>query len=282
MSHIKSFGIIGGDKRQLYCAKAIASDGYAVKICGFDDAAETFGLEHDDIAETFRSSDALILPLPCSRDGKHINAPFSQKDIIIDESISSLIADKPVFCGMKNKLPFSCGAVYDYAEREEFAVENAVPTSEGAVEIAMHEYEGTINSSSCLVTGYGRIGRVLSEMLGGIGADVTVSARNHRDIAFIRSRGFRAINSENITGSYDIIFNTVPHMLFDSCTLARTASKALVIDLASAPGGVDFEAAKRLSIKAIHALSLPGKVAPKASGMIIKNAVYNIIREEHL
>ena len=282
MTHIKNFGFIGGDKRQLYCAGSIAADGYAVKICGFDNAAEAFSLEQADLTETIRSSDALILPLPCSRDGKRINAPLSQDDIIIDESISAFISDKPVFCGMKNKLPFSCGLVYDYADREEFAVENAVPTSEGALEIAMHEYEGTINSSSCLVTGYGRIGRVLSEMLGGIGADVTVSARNHRDIAFIRSRGFKAVNSSDITGSYDIIFNTVPYMLFDSRTLAKTASNALVIDLASAPGGVDFEAAKRLSIKAIHALSLPGKVAPKASGMIIKNAVYNIIGEEQL
>ena len=251
MTHIKNFGFIGGDKRQLYCAGSIAADGYAVKICGFDNAAEAFSLEQADLTETIRSSDALILPLPCSRDGKRINAPLSQDDIIIDESISAFISDKPVFCGMKNKLPFSCSLVYDYAEREEF-------------------------------TGYGRIGRVLSEMLGGIGADVTVSARNHRDIAFIRSRGFKAVNSSDITGSYDIIFNTVPYMLFDSRTLAKTASNALVIDLASAPGGVDFEAAKRLSIKAIHALSLPGKVAPKASGMIIKNAVYNIIGEEQL
>ena len=71
-------------------------------------------------------------------------------------------------------------------------------------------------------------------------------------------------------------------MIFDAHTLAKTASNALVIDLASMPGGVDFRAAERLGIKAIHALSLPGKVAPKTSGIIIKNAVYNIIREAKL
>ena len=71
-------------------------------------------------------------------------------------------------------------------------------------------------------------------------------------------------------------------MVFDAHTLARTAVNALVIDLASAPGGVDYEAAKRLSIKAVHALSLPGKAAPKSAGIIIKNAVYNMIREEKL
>ena len=282
MFNIKSFGIIGGDKRQLYCARSIAEDGYSVSICGFekrDSFNELLELELDQIIE---KSDAIILPLPCSRDGKNINAPFSDCGIIIDDKTERLIGNKPVFCGMKNKLPFQCGQVYDYSNREEFAVENAVPTSEGAIEIAMHEYDGTINSSQCLVAGYGRIGRVLADMLAGIGARVTVSARSLKDMAFIRSRGFNAISSQALCGRYDIIFNTVPHMLFDSYTLAKIASGALVVDLASSPGGVDFEAAERLGIKVVHALSLPGKAAPKTSGMIIKNAVYNIIREEQL
>ena len=71
-------------------------------------------------------------------------------------------------------------------------------------------------------------------------------------------------------------------MILNAHILAKTALNALVIDLASMPGGVDFSAAKRLNIKTVHALSLPGKVAPKSSGIIIKNAVYNIIREENL
>ena len=71
-------------------------------------------------------------------------------------------------------------------------------------------------------------------------------------------------------------------MIFDAHTLARIAQNAIVIDLASMPGGVDLRSAERLGIKTVHALSLPGKVAPKASGIIIKNAVYNIIREEKL
>ena len=144
------------------------------------------------------------------------------------------------------------------------------------------EYDGTVNNSKCLVAGYGRIGRVLSDILSGLGADVTVSARNLRDIEFIKARGFHAVFTNNLTGKYDIIFNTIPCMIFDSHTLAKVASNALVIDLASMPGGVDFNSAERLGIKAVHALSLPGKVAPKTSGIIIKNAVYNIIREEKL
>lgn len=179
--------------------------------------------------------------------------------------------------------------VFDYSKREEFAVMNAVPTSEGAIECAMHEYDGTINGSNCLVIGYGRIGKVLSDMLGGLGAKVSVSARKKSDIAYIQAKGFKALKTNELSfmpqghTAFDLIFNTVPFMILDSHTLARIApggSDTIIIDLASLPGGVDLEACERMGLKAMRALSLPGRVAPKAAGEIIKNAVYNITEED--
>lgn len=281
MTAINHFGIIGGDKRQLYCGKSAAEDGYGIYLCGFEKCTAMMGMKNSDLKTTVENSDAIILPLPVSKDGTTLHAPLSDKKILLDE-LFELIGDKPVFCGMKKKLPFEKERIFDYSEREEFAVANAVPTSEGAIETAMLEYDGTINGSRCLVAGYGRIGRVLSDMLHGLGADVTVSARNLKDLAFIRAKGFKAMETGQLSGKYDMIFNTIPYVIFDSHTLARIAANALVIDLASVPGGVDFKAAERLSVKTVHALSLPGRVAPKTSGIIIKNAVYNIIREENL
>lgn len=281
MTNINNFGIIGGDKRQLYCAKSAIDDGYGVYICGFEKCDTLLGMKITDLESTVKNADAFILPLPVTKDGVNLNTPLSDKNIPLDDFFQ-LAENKPVFCGMSGKLPFNRENIYDYSVREEFAAANAVPTSEGAIETAMLEYDGTVNNSKCLVTGYGRIGRVLSDMLAGLGADVTVSARNLKDIEFIKARGFHAIHTGDIKGNFDIIFNTVPYMIFNAHILAKTAQNALVIDLASMPGGVDFKAAERLHIKAVHALSLPGKVAPKASGIIIKNAVYNIIREENL
>lgn len=287
MFFINSFGIVGGDKRQLYCARSIADDGYNVLLSGFDKADNLMGLKNMNIETVIKRSEAIIFPLPVTTDGVNFNAPLSDTKIRIDNEIIRLIDNKPVFCGMKSRLIlkgdlWSNLNIYDYGEREEFAVENAVPTSEGAIEIAMHEYAGTINGSKCLVTGYGRIGRVLSDMLYGLGANVFVAARQKKDLAYIKAKGMKAVTFNNIFGNYDIIFNTVPSLIFDSHTLAKTAIGAIVIDLASLPGGVDFDAAKRLSINAVHALSIPGKVAPKSAGIIIKNAVYNIIEEEEL
>ena len=281
MANINNFGIIGGDKRQLYCGKSAIDDGYGVYICGFEKCGTMLGVENSDLKTTLADSDAFILPLPVTKDGLTLNAPLSDNTIFLDR-LFELAENKPVFCGMANKLPFDRKNIFDYSAREEFAVANAVPTSEGAIETAMLEYDGTINNSKCLVTGYGRIGRVLSDMLAGLGADVSVSARNLKDLEYIKAKGFHALYTDNIHGKFDIIFNTVPYMIFNAHILAKTAQNALVIDLASMPGGVDFKSAERLNIRAVHALSLPGKVAPKTSGIIIKNAVCNIIREENL
>ena len=173
------------------------------------------------------------------------------------------------------------GQLYDYAAREDFAILNAVPTAEGAVELAMQHYEGTVFGSRSLVVGLGRIGRLLAKMLHALGSDVTVSARKPSDFAYIEALGYRVKNTQTLTlaRGYDLIFNTVPSMIFDEALLKNTDPAVLLIDLASLPGGVDFESAHRLGIDARRALALPGKCAPKTAGEIIKKTVFSIIEE---
>jgi len=77
----------------------------------------------------------------------------------------------------------------------------------------------------------------------------------------------------------DIVFNTVPAMVLDRDLLFKLNKEALIIDLASKPGGVDFLAAEELGIKTIHALGLPGKTAPVSAARIIKDTIYNILEE---
>ena len=131
--------------------------------------------------------------------------------------------------------------------------------------------------------GYGRIGKVLARLLKAVGSDVTVSARNTTDAAYIRALGYRFVNTEELREirGYDLVFNTVPARIFDDELLKNTDRHTLLTDLASLPGGVDFEAASALRIDAQRALSLPGKCAPKAAGDIIKTTVFQIIEEVH-
>ncbi len=282
--NIRSFGIIGGDSRQLYCAKSIAEDGFTVRVCGFDNC-DTKGVPINDISSVIKLSDALILPLPMTRNGKELFAPFSSKPIELAPLPEMIGSTKPVFIGLSGQTDnsfFSTLRHYFYGSREGFATANAVPTAEGAVACAINNSDITLCGSECLVIGFGRIGKVLSSYLHGMGAYVTVSARKEKDLEMIKAFGMKGEKICNIKKRFSFIFNTVPSLMLDRERLALLAPEALVIDLASPPGGVDDEAAEVMNIPVIHALSLPGKVAPKSAGIIIKNAVYNIIGEESL
>lgn len=285
-SDIKTFGIVGGDKRQLFLAKAISDSCYNVILGGFDKLQSTGGLTLADVKTAILESDAVIFPLPSVRNDRSINTPFSDRNVILDDGETSALMRKPVFVAMYDKFiraypGLRDARVFDYADKEEFSVLNALPTAEGAVECAMSRYEGTISGSKCLVVGFGKIGKILAKTLRALEADVTVSARKESDLAYIEALGYTSADTrrlKNIRG-FDIVFNTVPAMIFDGELLMNTDRNTIIIDLASLPGGVDFEAAHKFNVDAVRALSLPGKCAPKTAGEIIKTTVFNIIEE---
>lgn len=286
MTDIKSFGIIGGDKRQLFLAKAIYDSGYAVMLGGFDRLRSTGNLVLGDIKAVAAKCDVMILPVPSVRADGSINTPFSDECTVLDDELIGILIKKPVFIAMKDKFlkaypQFEKAEIFDYAAKDEFAILNALPTAEGAVEVAMNKFEGTIAGSRCLITGYGRIGKVLAEMLKNLKAEVTVSARKPSDMAFAQAFGYDEINTNKMSDvrNFDLVFNTVPSMIFNRELLLNTDKNTIIIDLASLPGDVDFEAAHILGIDAVRALALPGKCAPKTAGEIIKKTVFNTIEE---
>ena len=161
-------------------------------------------------------------------------------------------------------------------------IPNAVPTAEGAIEIAIAETPFTIHGSKSLVLGYGKIGKILSKDLYALGAQTYVEARKYADLAMIEGHGYEPLPLDNLKDhihEFDIIFNTIPSLILDDEILTKVKKDALIIDLASKPGGIDFDAAKTYGLKVIWALSLPGKIAPVSSGAIIKDTIMNIIKE---
>lgn len=285
-SDIRTFGIIGGDKRQLFLAKSISDSCYDVLLGGFDRLESHGSLSLCNVKKAISESDALIFPLPSIRTDGTLNTPFSNENILLDSDDIEIILKKPVFTTMKSRFlktypRLSDGEIFDYGARDDFAILNALPTTEGAIECAMREYEGTISGSKCLVAGFGRIGKILAHKLVLLGANVTVSARKPSDLAYVKALGYNALNTENLrtVKRFDIAFNTIPKLIFDRELLMNTDTNTLIIDLASLPGGVDFDTAEKLGIYAVRALSLPGKCAPKTAGEIIKTTVFDIIKE---
>ncbi len=283
MNKLLTFAFVGGDLRQEKVISELADDGFHIKVFGFSEIEKRGNIHFCKTAgECVKGADVIVLPLPVMVRGK-INAPFSQTEIDIREVLENAEKKAVIFGGKLTDEIKSAGfRAIDYSEREELAVLNAIPTAEGAISIAMENTPYTLFESRCLVIGYGKIGKVLSADLKALGADVTATARKYSDLAWIRANGYKAVKTEEISAiadKFDIIFNTVPHIVLDFKTLAGTKKDVLIIDLASRPGGVDFEVAKELNRNTIQALSLPGKVAPETAGGIIKNTLVNILEE---
>ena len=132
------------------------------------------------------------------------------------------------------------------------------------------------------INGFGRIGKVLARKLAGLSAKVTCAARKDEDLAWIRAYGHNETNinalGKNLS-KYDIILNTVPHLILNKEKLEYVKKDVLLIDLASNPGGIDKRETKDLNLKLIWALALPGKVAPVTTAEFIKDTIYNILKE---
>lgn len=281
--------LIGGDNRQGYLADALARDGMDVIVNGL----EKFPGLHkarflSDTAEAIELADIVILPVPVSHDGVTVNAPYSYSVIYLSDVLAAAAPDQLILGGkidpgFKGSLADQGLHAIDYLDREELSIRNAIPTAEGALAIAIDETSVTLFGSKCLVIGYGRLGKVLAAYLKDLGAQTTVSARKQADLAWILAAGCRPVRTADIygdLGSYDVIFNTVPALILGRRELQKCRQDAVLIDLASSPGGLDYDAAQQLGIKAIQALSLPGKIAPASAALIIKDTILNIIREE--
>lgn len=170
----------------------------------------------------------------------------------------------------------------DFLQREDFAILNAIPTVEGALEVAMQDMPVTLHGSRALVIGYGRIGKLLCRALQGLGAVVSCAARKDSDFAWMKTQAIQPLHSLRLEGclaDFDVVFNTVPHLVLPHARLLELKPSCAVIDLASAPGGVDFKAAGKLGLHSRWALSLPGKCAPESAARYMKDILYAILAE---
>lgn len=288
MHNIETFAVIGGDLRSSYLAKALAHDGYKVITAGFDTTELPVGVTGcTNPTQAVALADCVVLPMPVTTDGATVNAPFSRTKIRLDVVLDALRPHQRVFGGsvsaaVQAEAQLRGIEVWDYLLREELAIKNAVSTAEGAVQLMMEELPTTVRGSHVLITGYGRIGKVLAQMLLLLGCRVAVAARKPSALAWAQTVGCATIPMDQLrhVGRYDVIFNTVPHLLFDQALLEKIDGGTVLIDLASRPGGVDFDAAAQLGVKTVWALSLPGKVAPQTSGEIIRDTILQMLKEQ--
>lgn len=284
------FAIIGGDLRIIKLAIMLARDQNEIFVYGLEKAEELKNNTNikycESIKKAIQEVEIVIGPIPFSSNGKTINMPFSDKEVTIREMMHVINAKVLIAGGITPEVYEMANDEYieiiDIMKREELAVLNTIATAEGTIQIAIESTNKIIHGSEVLILGFGRIGKVLARKLAGLSAKVTCAARKDEDLAWIQAYGHKATNINTIGENlrqYDIIINTVPHIILNEERLKYVKNDCLLIDLASNPGGIDKKAVKDNQLKFVWALSLPGKVAPTTSAEFIKDTIYNIVKE---
>ena len=288
MRHELDFWVVGGDQRQACLAGLLAADGHTVHTYALEGAEDLTGeaLAAEDLSG-LDLADCIVLPLPLQGEGGTVNAPMAKRPVALEEVLAAARPGQILCAGRVEEAARAAIqrrelVLRDYFAREELAVANAVPTAEGAIQIAMEELPITLHGARALVIGYGRLGRALAPRLSALGAKVSVAARKYAALAWAESFNWGTERIGQLAGwlcGYDLVVNTVPAPVLGEAELEELKPDCLVIDLASKPGGVDFAAAARLGRKVVWALSLPGKTAPVTAGRAIQTAIYNILSE---
>lgn len=246
----KTYSVLGGDARQRWLASMLTADGFSVT--------------HS--TDTFTPADVVILPIPSlSVDGTIRGTTQQLSDVLSTLSPGTTIWGSGL---AKHADQAEAHQVHllEFTNFESFATQNAIPTAEGAIQIAMEELPATINGGRFLVIGYGRIGTKLAALLDALGGIVTVARRQPIRLPY---QVDRTGDYQMPLYPYDAIFNTVPSPVLSAQQCAATKEDCLLVDLASAPGGIAKDGGRRV----IHALGLPAKVAPKTAARIMKDII---------
>jgi dipicolinate synthase subunit A len=165
---------------------------------------------------------------------------------------------------------------------EKITILNAIATAEGTIMEAILNSDRNLHRSKCLVLGYGRCAKVLAQKLKALDANVTVAARSKEALAYANSFGLNIIalsDLDKILPDCDYIFNTIPALILTKEKLNLIKQDSTIIDIASYPGGVDFDYAKKLNLTAKLCPALPGKVASKSSADILATEIIGYLKE---
>ncbi|WP_440895371.1 dipicolinic acid synthetase subunit A [Amphibacillus sp. Q70] len=287
----KQIAIIGGDARYLELIKKLISNpNYQIQLIGYEQLDQGFlGVQYTDLDEVSPETlDVVILPITGVENDGQVKSIFSNQPIILPNDW---------FEGIKNNTIVFSGITTSYLEenlsnrevtfipmmeRDDVAIYNSVPTAEGAILLALQHMKTTLHDSNVVVLGLGRVGLTVADKFTKLGANVSVGVRKAGDIAKASALGYNGFHLSELTAytkKCNLLINTIPVLMLDKAELNTFTADALIIDLASKPGGVDFDYAKKRGLNTIHALGLPAKVAPKTAGEILANVIDQLITD---
>lgn len=270
-----NISFIGGDNRNLILSDLFEAENNNVFRYGLYEDMES-------LKKCMESADIIVTAVPFSNDSENIYAPNTNKMIKIVNFIS-LANNKTIFGGKISnefviKMEEKNNKVIDIMKNESLAIKNTIPTAEGIIKILIENTDITIHESSIAVLGFGKVGKQTAKVLHSLGANIFCYDIKKEEVANIEMCGYNVLEDIcKALGKMDIIINTIPQLILSQEILESINKRSLILDVSSKPGGVDFEYANKNNYKVIHALGIPGKIAPKTSAKYIKEIIENLV-----
>lgn len=287
MDHVNyDFAIIGGDMRQIYMANDLLIRNFTVIVYGLNDSLLNSNCSHaTNLVEAINSSHIIITPIPLSKNGTDIISQQPHTDLTIKQLGDSLTPSHKLYGGcltmeLKNYCETHSISYYDFMDMEEIVLYNTIATAEGTIAEAISSSTTNLHGSSCLIIGFGRCARTLAEKLKCLCGHIDITARSAAALAAAYAASYGTTNFSELEDEihqYDYIFNTVPALILTKELLTKTNPNVVIIDIATAPGGVDYTFAKELNRNAKLCLGLPGKFAPKSSAIFLIDCILSNI-----
>ncbi len=288
MSKKGNITVIGADLRQIYMIKSLYEKGYTIHTYGINNDLITDIIKKtSSMHEAMQKSNILICPIPFTKDNKDIAFLNLYEDKDVKHFIEGLNHKHILFAGMiPDYLSSYCKRNniihYDFMKMNDVAILNAIATAEGTIVEAIKRSNINLHGSKSLVLGFGRCAQILASKLKAFDVDIYVAARDKDAVAYAIAYGYHGVLLDNIDKhlyNFDFIFNTIPALILTKEKLEKLSPYVTIIDIASAPGGLDYNAAESLNLNASLCLGLPGIYSPKSSGEILADVVETILVE---
>ncbi|WP_163530648.1 dipicolinic acid synthetase subunit A [Halobacillus ihumii] len=282
--------VIGGDARQIEIIRRLNEWGAHVYLAGFDqlNGSYTEAVELEFDSDQVEKLDAVILPVSGTDENGCIDGIFTNRSIPLKEEWLKRTPEHcQVFTGITNEtlnqmVHNAKRTLVPLMDRDDVAIYNSIPTVEGTIMMAIQHTDVTIHDSRVLLIGLGRVGMSLASTFHQLGAKVSVAVRSSKDVARVYAMGLTPLYIESLPEqdlAFDLVLNTVPAPILDAKVIKKLPTHALILDIASKPGGTDFRYAEKRGVKAILVPGLPGIVAPKTAGRIIANVISQQLRK---
>ena len=146
-----------------------------------------------------------------------------------------------------------------------------------------------------MVLGYGRIGKILCNVLKSFTENIYCMPNSKEELEWLKSNCVNYIFEENFNdlnknlkkvdniakkelhkflGNFEIIINTIPRIILNEKEICSLNKDVFILDVASKPGGINQENARKNNINFLWKLGIPAEISAKACAKKIKNMIY--------